>query len=79
MTALTAANARIEALARSVLVLEWPLPVSTRTVEKRVSRPMDPAVYLALARMERRGDVEKIKLEDTRCRYWRLAEAPGRS
>lgn len=76
MTALTAANARISALIHAVLVEEWPLPVSTQTIAKRVSRPYDPDVYRMLTRMEHRGDAEKIKREDDPNRYWRLAENP---
>jgi hypothetical protein len=43
MTVLTAANERIAALVRAVLVLEYPFPVPTLTVAERVSRRYDPA------------------------------------
>jgi hypothetical protein len=77
VTALTAANARIGALVRAVLTLEYPLPVPTTAVAERVSYRHDPAVYRALARMEHQGDIEKISVPDVKCRYWRLAEPPA--
>lgn len=76
MTALTARNERLAALARAVLVLEWPQALSTRAVEERISRRYDPDVYRALCRLERLGEAEKITPPDLRSRYWRLAEAP---
>jgi len=77
VTALTAANARIGALVRAVLILEYPLPVPTTAVAERVSWRYDPAVYRALARMEHQGDVEKISVPDDKSRYWRLATPPA--
>jgi hypothetical protein len=76
VTALTAANARIGALVRAVLILEYPLPVPTTAVAERVSYRYDPAVYRALARMEHHGDIEKITVPDMKSRYWRLAKPP---
>lgn len=72
MTALTAANERIAALVRAVLVLEYPLPVPTLTVAERVSWRYDPAVYRMLRRMENRGEAERVRLRDAQSVYWRL-------
>jgi hypothetical protein len=76
VTALTAANARIGALVRAVLILEYPLPVPTTAVAERVSYRYDPAIYRALARMEHQGEIEKISVPDVKTRYWRLARKP---
>lgn len=78
MTALSRRNDRLTGLVRAVLVLEWPLPVPTPVIEKRVSRRYDPDVYRTLWRLERIGEAERITVPDTRCRYWRLGEAPAR-
>lgn len=48
----------------------------TTAVAERVSWRYDPAVYRALARLEHRGDIEKITVADMKSRYWRLAKAP---
>jgi hypothetical protein len=74
---LTAANKRIAALARAVLVLEYPLPVPTLAVAERVSRRYDPAVYRMLRRMEARDEAERIRLPGAQSVYWRLVPPCG--
>lgn len=58
----------------AVLATEYPLPVSTREVEKRTGygARYGQLTYLMLQRLARRGEVEKVTLPEMRCRYWRL-------
>jgi hypothetical protein len=72
MTVLTAANERIAALVRAVLVLEYPFPIPTLAVAERVSWRYDPAVYRMLRRMENRGEAERIRLPAAQSVYWRF-------
>lgn len=40
--------------------------------------PLRSGCLPTLWRLERIGEAERITVPDTRCRYWRLGEAPAR-
>lgn len=79
MTSLSPLSADATDLILAVLASEYPLPVSTGTVEDRTGfgPQYGQLTYRMLNRLARRGEVEKMTIEDFRSRYWRLAAAPA--
>ena len=73
MAALTARNVHLTDQALAVLA-DSPLPMSTREVARalgitNVAREQE--VWRVLDRLDRQGLVERIKLPEALCRYWR--------
>lgn len=85
MTAMTARNVALTDQILATLANEWPLPISTPELWRKVSPPCNgwphtecwprhvdySAVLRILNRQARQDVVEKIRLEDMRCCYWR--------
>ena len=85
MTALTTRNVALTDQILAALADEGGLPISTSALHARLSPPcggwphtdcwdrhLDYAtIYRLLNRLAKRGEVEKIRLEDMRSRYWR--------
>jgi len=53
-------------------------PLATLEIERRAGyRPYGSPAYQMLRRLERMGQVERLKVPDMQSRYWRLAGGPG--
>jgi hypothetical protein len=70
------AAAATEAI-RRVLTDAYPMPLSTPQVEEQTGYGIryGQLCYRMLCRLVARGEAEKISVEDSRCRYWRLEPA----
>lgn len=77
MAVLTARNVHLTDQALAALA-ESPLPMSTREVARAVgitNVAREQQVWRVLDRLARQGLVERIRLPEAACRYWRFAGA----
>jgi hypothetical protein len=73
MTALTARNVHLTDQTLAALA-ESPLPMSTREVARKVgitNVAREQEAWRVLDRLARQGLVERIRLPEATCRYWR--------
>lgn len=73
MAALTARNVHLTDQALAVLA-DSPLPMSTREVARAVgvtNVAREQEVWRVLDRLDRQGLVERIRVLEALCRYWR--------
>lgn len=77
MADLTPLAAAASAAIRRVLAEAYPVPLSTRQVEEQSGYDVcyGQLCYRMLCRLVAYGEAEKITVEDSRCRYWRLEPA----
>jgi hypothetical protein len=85
MSTLAARNVALTDQILATLADESPLPISTMALWRKMSPPCDgwphtecqdrhldyAAVLRILNQLAKRGEVEKFRLEDMRCCYWR--------
>jgi predicted ArsR family transcriptional regulator len=80
MAALTARNVHLTDQALALLA-DSPLPMSTREVARAVgitNVAREQEAWRVLDRLARRGLVERIRLPEASCRYWRYVGGDGR-
>jgi hypothetical protein len=78
VTALSPRNVHVTDQILAVLASEYPLPVSTPTVEERTGYGprYGQLTWRMLDRLTRRGEIEKITVPDMKSWYWPFVAPP---
>jgi predicted ArsR family transcriptional regulator len=79
MAALTARNVHLTDQALAVLA-DSPLPMSTREVARKLgitNVAREQEAWRVLDRLVRQGLVERIRIQEASCRYWRYVGGEG--